>query len=425
MGLQLAAIAVFGIFTVARFPIWSPIDEGAHYAYVQEIAEHGRLPVLGKSHISTQVDTITQGQSPSRLLLDPFIRGLEPQSYEAFQPPLYYLLAAPVFVAVPGYVHKVYALRSFDLLLLVLSAGLALQLCRTVLGTRWRFAGPLVLTVFLMPGVVVRSVTVSNAALELPLALLFFILFVRAWDNPTGRRLVILSGVLAAGLLTQLMLVALIPLWGLAAWRWYAKSGSRPLAVRFRTMAIAALVPLVAIGPWAGFNEAHYGALTAGRLAMRLQNDVANPQHIHFALHLLPDDTVNRLWGLLLPQEWTPDFAVQPRPFISWVNQGSGVLLVAVLGVAMLAAGRRFLRSRTALLAIPYVATTCILWWISYREQWFVMLPRYTYPTLVPWVLTGTVALGTLNGRRLVVALGASWSVVVIASWISLTRSFL
>jgi hypothetical protein len=425
MGVELVAIVVFGVFTVARFPIWSPIDEGAHYAYVQEVAEHGRLPILGKTHVSSQVDAITQHQAPSRLLLDPFIRGLEPQSYEAFQPPLYYAVASPIFLAVPGYLNKVYALRSFDLVLLVAAAVLALQLCRTVLGANWRFAGPLVLSVFLLPGLVVRSVTVSNAALELPLALLFFVVFARTWDKPTTRRLLVLSVVLAACLLTQLILVALIPLWAAAAWRWWAQHMSRDVYVRLRTVVIAGLVPVALLAPWFAFNEAHYHALTAGKLAMRMQTDVVNPQHLHFALHLLPDDTVNRLWALLLPQEWTPDLFVQPRPFIGWVNQASGTLLIPLLGIAMLAAGRRFMRSRTALLVVPYLVTTVSLWWVSYRDQWFVMLPRYTYPTLVAWVVAGAAALGVMGGRRFAVALGSLWSVVIVASWVSLTRSFL
>jgi hypothetical protein len=44
MLLQVLAIFVLGAITVARFHIFAEVDERAHLAYVQEIAEHGRIP---------------------------------------------------------------------------------------------------------------------------------------------------------------------------------------------------------------------------------------------------------------------------------------------------------------------------------------------------------------------------------------------
>lgn len=103
--------------TVARFPVWAPIDEGAHYSYIQEIAQHGRLPVLGKTYTSEAVLAIYHHANLAYFYVNPATQGLRGLSYEAFQPPLYYILAAPVFAAVPGYIDKVYAVRAFDLTL--------------------------------------------------------------------------------------------------------------------------------------------------------------------------------------------------------------------------------------------------------------------------------------------------------------------
>ncbi len=426
IGLQLVALIAFGILTVARFPVWSPIDEGAHYAYVQQIAEHGRLPVLGKTQVSEQVMAITAREGTARLRYDPFARGLGTNSYEAFQPPLYYALVAPVFAAVPGYLNKVYALRAFDLLLFLIGAALALQLCRSVLPRRWRLAAPLVLATLMLPGVVVRSITISNEALELPLALLFLLLFVWGWDKPSGRRLLVLSAVLGACLLTQLLLVVLVPLWVAAGWRWWRESrNSRPHVIVLRTLVLAAVVPAVLVIPWLGYNEAHYHALTAQRLVMKMQLPVVNPNHFYFSLRALPDSTTNQLWALMLPQEWTSDFGVLPRTSLLWVNQASGVLLIPLLGLAMLAAGRKFLFNRIAWLAVPYLGVTVLLWWITYHEQWFAMLPRYTYAGLPAWALAGAVALGVSSTKRLPVALGSGLSLVFLGCWVLLARSYL
>jgi hypothetical protein len=51
---QIAAIFVLGAVTVARFHIFAAVDERAHLAYVQEVAEHGRLPWLGRDYVSWQ-----------------------------------------------------------------------------------------------------------------------------------------------------------------------------------------------------------------------------------------------------------------------------------------------------------------------------------------------------------------------------------
>ena len=59
--LQLGTIVVFGAITAARYSLWSPVDEGAHFDDVAWIAEHGSLPVLGQTPASEQELAIRQG----------------------------------------------------------------------------------------------------------------------------------------------------------------------------------------------------------------------------------------------------------------------------------------------------------------------------------------------------------------------------
>jgi len=115
---------VLGAFTVARFQLFARIDERAHYAFVQEVAEEGRLPVLGRDLISAEAQAINDGTWPQPSPSDPRTLGFAGQSYEAFQPPLYYVLAAPVFAVAGDHRHKVFALRAFDLILLGVAVGL-------------------------------------------------------------------------------------------------------------------------------------------------------------------------------------------------------------------------------------------------------------------------------------------------------------
>ncbi len=86
---QLLVIAVLATVVAFEFKIFSPIDEEAHFSYVQQIAQHGTLPVLGKSPTSPQALAVEEGTYPrpaTRTYPPSQLKGLD---YEALQPPLY------------------------------------------------------------------------------------------------------------------------------------------------------------------------------------------------------------------------------------------------------------------------------------------------------------------------------------------------
>jgi hypothetical protein len=134
---QIAVIVAVGGATVARFHIFAVVDERPHVAYVQAVAEHGRLPWLGRDVVSWQVEAINDNVYPHHSLRDPRRLGLAGQSYEAFQPPLYYLVAAPAFLVPDNSRDKIFALRAFDLLLLIATVAILASLARVVFAERW------------------------------------------------------------------------------------------------------------------------------------------------------------------------------------------------------------------------------------------------------------------------------------------------
>ena len=91
VAVQLAALLVLGVATVARFPVWALVDEAAHYDYVQWIAEDGRLPVLDEDPVHPEVLAIDEGLYPAAPRVAAEERGLFGRSYEGFQPPLAHL----------------------------------------------------------------------------------------------------------------------------------------------------------------------------------------------------------------------------------------------------------------------------------------------------------------------------------------------
>lgn len=111
LGIVLLYLIVAGAYA-AFTPDWQTPDEPAHYNYVRQIAEEGRLPVITAGDWDrAYLTTLTSGRFAPELLA-----GLDQIEYEDHQPPLYYLLAAPVYALTGG---SLFALR-------LLSVGIGL-----------------------------------------------------------------------------------------------------------------------------------------------------------------------------------------------------------------------------------------------------------------------------------------------------------
>ena len=87
----LIVYAAVGTLFALKTPSWQNPDEPAHYNYVAHLATEKRLPVLRMGDFD--------GQYLERLKAEKFPPDLsiEPVRYESHQPPLYYLLAVPVY----------------------------------------------------------------------------------------------------------------------------------------------------------------------------------------------------------------------------------------------------------------------------------------------------------------------------------------
>jgi hypothetical protein len=408
--LQILAILAVGAVTVARFHIFAPVDERAHLAYVQEVAEHGRVPSLG-SYVPWQELAIEAHTYPRHSALDPRLIGLRGISYEAWQPPLYYALAAPAFLIPANYRDKVFAVRAFDLLLLLAGVAILALLARTVFEDGWRVPYCLALSTVLWPGVIVRTITISNAALELPLVLLYVLVVWSATARPRGRSVIVAGALLGLCALTQLTLMCLAPLLAFPIAALLRESrDSRVVGV----IAITVALPLILLAPWIASNESRYGALVASSLIERLTGSYESTiQRSGLGA------VTSRLWRFgeaALPQEWWPEY----RGLL-------GVLLVALpvllLLTAILAALRHpaVMRSRAAgLLASPLLLALATLAAIVLLDEWPAALyPRYANPMIPLFALFAAWAwMQARMGARSLLTLSAASSAVAALAWV-------
>jgi hypothetical protein len=384
---EIVAIAVFGSITIARYPLWSVIDEGAHYDNVIYIAAHGSYPVLGKTLASPEELAIGQGRYPKPTTINPKTDGVSGLAYEAFQPPLYYYVAAPVSLLSANYHTKAILLRYFGLVLLMVAVALFARLSRHVLKDRWLLGLAGGLLVFFMPGVLVRMVTISDINLAVPLAVLIVTELWIAWERQSHRRLLVCGFLVGCGVLTDLYLTEMIPVYLCVAatiiWRNRSK-----FAVALGYTALGGVIAALVASPWLAFNEVKYHAVTASALAKREQLALINPEHLRFTIGQLPGLTVIRFFQPLMPQEWFVRSA-----FYAYVILLLEVLLLPAAIVLAITLGKRFFTSGLWIFVLPMVCNIGLAWYIDLGQQWQAgsMVPRFIYPTL-PFIALFVVA---------------------------------
>jgi 4-amino-4-deoxy-L-arabinose transferase-like glycosyltransferase len=420
IALQLTLIVAMGVLTAVRFPFLSPIDEIAHFDYVRVVAEDHRLPVLGEDRMGYAPFALDAGLDPDAPppadLKRP--KGLASQSYQAFEPPLYYVLVAPVFAVTDNWNRRVQLVRLCGVVFLLAAAAVLYRLAGRVLPEARLLVFSVALTVLMWPGVIVRAATVSNAALELLLACAFLYVLWQADEDRDQGRLLLAGALLGLCLLTKLTLVALAPLLLVVAARNALRGGDR----RARLAAAGAVaLPVLVLMPWLIFNLHHYDALTANSLAKEMQASSVNPTGITYTLGRFID-MVPRLFEGILPQEWA--FAAVQSPPMGF---GLDFLKVALFGLpaVLLAVEPRWLRTRhAALLVAPFLLGIAMVGYVTLVENWPIASSRRLYAELPALALfAGLSWVRLFRSSRVAPTLAIASSAVLAAAWVHLANT--
>jgi Dolichyl-phosphate-mannose-protein mannosyltransferase len=410
VAVQLAALLVLGVATVARFPVWALVDEAAHYDYVQWIAEDGRLPVLDEDRVHPQVLAIDEGRYPEPPRVDAEERGLFGRSYEGFQPPLAHLLATPVFAAAGNHERKLRALRGLGLVLLGVAVALTWLLVRRALPDMPLAGFSLALTFFLWPGVVVRASTFSNAALELAVGAALSLALWRALTERAGRWLVAAGALTAAALLTKLTMAAFVPALGVACVA-FLREG------RWRAVIAAATLPVAALAPWIAFNLHHYDALTGSDQVQKLMEPTLNPDRVDYGAGDLAGKHVALLNGVL-PDEWWVEFLSSTKRRLRDLFMGL-VLAAPLLAAVRIPASER--RRALAVLLLPLVTGVLLMSVSLLAENWDAFYARYLYGALPGFAVFAALAVGRALGARALYLSSAGLTALLLLLWVHLS----
>ena len=402
LGLLLRAYLALAILFAVRTPAWQAPDEPAHYNYVRQLVG-GSLPVIAPGDWDqTYLGQIVGAE------FDPAysVAGL---TYEDWQPPLYYLLQAPLYRLSGG------ALTAMRLLSVALGAGvvaLAYVVGRATFGGRVPPALAVAAFVAFLPQHLAILASVNNDSLAELLIAAILALLVVPWPEPAtrgdGRRLLALGLLLGAAFLTKGTAYLMAPVAGafLLARHWGAW---RPLA---RALLLV-FVPALLLGLlWWGRNLAVYGGLDALGKAAHDAVVVGQPRTSEWIAQYGLGGTVGRFLRTTFVSFWG-QFGWMAAPLPGWMVAGlAGLTGVAVVGLGLrVASGQRSAarpqrsrktsevfeaggqrsvdRQRVLVLGLTVLLTAALH--VYYNLTFVQHQGRYLYPALIP-IAAGFVA---------------------------------
>ena len=245
-----------------QVPAWQAPDEPAHYNYVHELATTGQFPILRMGdYDQAYLDQLKASRFPPE-------RSIVGVRYEAHQPPLYYLLAGPVFLATGG---ELAALRLFSAALGALLVVLTYAIAVTIFPGRPYLALGAAAFVAFLPMHLAIAASVNNDALAEVLLAAILLLSIRYLKlamlgprAPSGWDALILGVLLGLALITKVsayvaapVLLAALLIAGYEARRQHRAAG---YVSRFMFHLILVFLPALLIAlPWYARNAAVYG----------------------------------------------------------------------------------------------------------------------------------------------------------------------
>lgn len=392
---RLALLLLFlGTFALAalfawRTPPWLAPDEPAHYAYVQYVATTGRPPVLeAQCYDEAYKGELTATDFQAGVDLGRFC-------YEGHQPPLFYYLAAPVYLLSGG---SLLALRLFCALL---GAGVPVAAWGVVraAGADERVALATGGVVALVPQHLAMIGSLNNDALTFLLVALTMWQAVRLLGEREGgdqREWLLLGLLVGLALVTKTLAWVVVPLAGLLlVLRYPLSRGSGAVLVR-RTVLVGAIAALFIL-PWFARNVLAYGDTDWMGLGRHDEIVVGQPRTAEQITTRGVGGTIanglrttfNSFWG---------QFGWMEAPLKENEYRVLGFFCVgAVVGLVIWVARRGWrewgVDSRALLLFAAWVLVTAAL--VVYYNLEFVQYQgRYLFPALTPLAFFMVVGLG-------------------------------
>lgn len=401
----LAYLGLGGAYAL-NTPLWQAPDEPAHFNYIRHLAQGQGLPVLQIGDYDFDyLERIKAARFPPEM-------SIVPIRYESHQPPLYYLLEAPIFLSTQGWpflkkgwplAQQVLPLRLFSLLLGALLLVTVYRAVGQIFPREPTLSLGATALVAFIPQHLHIAGSINNDVLgELLLSMIMLLLLLRMHPSsqvsPRGTGL--LGAALGLALLAKDTAAVAVPLVALGLYLGGRLKGGLPWARLALTVAGVYGVALAVSGWWFLRNTLVYGDLDLLGLARHGQVVVGQPR-----LEVLDWEAAAR-FGTVGFQSFWAQFGWMGVPSDSRTYVFAGLLsLLAVAGLALfLAQGvRRTALSpyqRAALVFLGVAFLLVLAGVVRYNLEFIQPQGRYLYPALLPISLFAFLGWQELMGKH-------------------------
>ncbi len=396
----LLAYALGGGFYAYYTPPWQAPDEPAHYNYIRALAEERHLPVMEiGDYDQAYLSTLTSRGFPPDL-------SVAPLTYEDHQPPLYYLLAVPIYLAAGG---SILALRLFSLTLGGLSITALYLLLREMWPTEPWLPALGAASVATIPQFLAIMASINNDALTLALLWLWLWVTVRYFKGSAHPALVgCIGGTL---LLTKTTGYSVLPLAILALWlRWrHMRQGSNARAVWREALMLLGL-PLAMGSLWWIRNTLVYGWPDILGLQRHTAVVVGQPRTADWIADMglrtfltgALRTTFQSFWG----QFGWMGVVLDQRIYLGFLMVTLFVTWAALWGVFIEKRDRLALFAQDALVLLLGLAGLTIIMYVTYNLTFVQHQGRYLFPALPLYAVVAGFGLTRLGQRRFALATG-------------------
>jgi 4-amino-4-deoxy-L-arabinose transferase-like glycosyltransferase len=407
--IALAILVVAYLFIATSYaintPLWQAPDEPAHYNTVRFIAEHGALPVLqsGDYDAAYNAEFTRTPQNAQSMSIDPF-------RYEFYSPPLYYLLASPIYSLTNG---SIITLRLFSVALSAVLIIVAFFIGAELFPDRLHISiGAAAFVAFVPQHVAMMSAVNNDSLAELLIALCVWqSMRLFKLDQPARKSFLLLGITLGLGLLTkQTIYYTALPIVAIAVFiqarKMPAASGQRSAKEHYSlliTHYALVFLPALLLGAilWL-HNLQVYGGLDVLGLARHNSIVVGQPTSAEWIAQYGLGGLIERGLTTTFHSFWG-QFGWMAVPM-----QNSDYLMVGVLSLVALIGwmwwvfgGRRdegggmkkffALRPPTVLLILLFILT--VGGFIYYNLTFVQHQGRYVFPALIPIGLMVSIGL--------------------------------
>ncbi len=387
--LIVAAYVGVGTLYAVYTPAWQVPDEPAHYNYIHELVSTGKFPIIEMGDYNQEYQ--------NRLLTEkfPLELSISPLHYEDHQPPLFYLLAAPVFWLTGG---SLLALRLFSLLLGAGVIVFAFLIAGEVFLKQPAIALGTAAFVAFMPQHITMMASVNNDSLaELLLAAVMWQVFkVESYRlKVSSLRWVTIGVLIGLGLITKLTFYIVVPL---VAWG-FIRHAIRPMqhASRITHRALLVTLPISVMAiPWWARNIAIYGWPDLMGLARHNVIVAAGgqPTSAWWIEQYGWGTLVQRFLTFTFQSFWGQfGWMTVPMPPRYYLALGA-LSLIALVGCAWAAVPRlKFILADAWFQLIAAWVLFTVLSYLYYNLTFVQHQGRYLFPALIPLGLAFTVGL--------------------------------